>query len=160
MARSVRGPLALFWWFLLVFSILSVLFFLPLGVEIHQVILQWGVYCCLVFWAWCTLITGITVKCKNPTAFCATMFNSFLHPTCAVWKMYVPVLIVHCHFQLLRFFPLKRSTFVAMETMMLLRVTCNIEAEIVCFGVLFSFSSGLKHYLWTARIFIVISVIS
>lgn len=93
---------------------------------------------CLYHWHYCQMQKPHSILCHHVT--------SFLHPTCAIWKMYVPVLIVHCHFQFLCFFPLKQSTFVAMETMMLLRVTCNIKAEIVCFGVLFSFSSGLKHF--------------
>lgn len=83
---------------------------------------------CSDHWHYCQMEKPHRILCYHVT--------SFLHPTYAVWKLYVPVLIVHCHFQFLCFFPLKQSTFVAMETMMLLIVTCNTESEIVCFGVL------------------------
>lgn len=83
---------------------------------------------CSDHWHYCQMQKPHRILCHHVT--------SFLHPTCAVWKLYVPVLIVHCHFQFLCFFPLQQSTFVAMETMMLLMVMCNIESEIVCSGVL------------------------
>lgn len=91
------------------------------------------------------LLTVLSLMCSHHWHYCQMQkphrilcyhVTSFLHPTCAIWKLYVPVLVVHCHFQFLRFFPLEQSTFVAMETMVLLIVTCNTESEIVCFEVL------------------------
>lgn len=83
---------------------------------------------CLDHWHYCQM--------QKPRRILCHLVTSSLHPTCATWKLYVPVLIVQCHFQFLCFFLLKQSTFVAMETMTLLIVTCNMESEIVCFRVL------------------------
>lgn len=91
------------------------------------------------------LLTVLSLICSDHWHYCQMqkphrilchLVTSSLHPTCATWKLYVPVLIVQCHFQFLCFFLLKQSTFVAMETMTLLIVTCNMESEIVCFRVL------------------------